>query len=406
MLILTAVTLAVGYLLVVRALRFRRRNALQDFGYNDRPSFSNMTLKDAFLIQRPLAELEFPRTFSISVFFAIFKTYGIPSISSLLAATGQLSNPASASKRTADTGILIVGAVLNEPGTARNMDAVARMNFLHDRYRKAGKIKDDDMLYTLSLFALEPIRWTRNLEWRCLEDVELCAMGVYWKSMGDQMQISYDLLSSRKSGWDDGLQFLEDLETWSTAYEAERMVPAESNNKLAVSTINIALTNVPRVFHGLGHHFVSALLEPRLRRAMKLQEPSNYMVMVLEAGLAIRKFILRHLCLPRRDHQKELWFSDKADPSTGRYHAVHYIDRPWYIRPTFKNRWNMVSWLLWLVGGSVPSKSSPQNRPEGYMIPDLGPENMEGKGVEEMSAAKLLLAQQVKRCPFGHRAAT
>jgi len=400
-----AISLVLGYLSAVQLLRLKRRDALSKLGFNDRASFKRMTLQDAFNIQRPLADLEFPRTFSISVFFAIFKTYGIPSISSLLAATGQLSSPASASKRAADTGILIVEAVLNEPGTERNLDAVARMNFLHDRYRKAGKIKDDDMLYTLSLFALEPVRWTRKLEWRDLTDIELCAMGVYWKSMGDQMQIPYDLLPSHKHGWQDGLEFLEELEEWSTSYEVEKMVPADSNNKLAISTINVALTNVPRVFHSLGHHFVSALLEPRLRIAMKLQEPSPYMVVVLESLLAIRKFILRHLCLPRRDSQREAWFSEKPDSLTGRYHAVHYIDRPWYIEPTFQNRWNLVSWLLWLVGGAIPSQAAPQNRPEGYCIPELGPENMEGKGLQEMDTAKLLLTQQIKRCPFNHRAA-
>jgi hypothetical protein len=40
-----------------------------------------MTVEDAHAIQLALPELEFPKTFSISVFFALFKTYGIPSIS-------------------------------------------------------------------------------------------------------------------------------------------------------------------------------------------------------------------------------------------------------------------------------------------------------------------------------------
>lgn len=361
-----------------------------------------MTLQQAFEIQLPLAELEFPRTFSISVFFAIFKTYGVPSISSLLAATGQLSTAASSSKRAADTGILIVEAVLNRPGSERNLDAVARMNFLHDRYRKAGKIKDDDMLYTLSLFALEPIRWTRKIEWRSLTDVELCAMGVYWKSMGDQMHIPYDHLTSAPDRWTDGLHWLEELEAWSTEYEVKNMVPASTNNQLATATIDIALTNVPRCFRQLGRHFVSAILDARLRRAMQLEEPSRYMVVILEHVLTLRKFALKSLCLPRTNGSRELWFSSRPDPTTGRYHAVHYIDRPWYIEPSFQNRWNLVSWLLWLVGGAIPSKNSPENRPEGYHISELGPSAMEGKGVTEMNVAKELLRQQVTKCPFGH----
>ena len=109
-----------------------------------------------------------------------------------------------------------------------------------------------------------------QFEWRDLTDVELCAMSVYWKSFGDQMQIAHILLLSRKKGCQDGVHFLDELEACSTAYKFERMLPAESNYKLAVSTINIALTNMPRHPHGLGHHFVSALLEQRLREGTKL----------------------------------------------------------------------------------------------------------------------------------------
>jgi len=32
------------------------------------------------------------------------------------------------------------------------------------------------MLYTLSLFALEPIRWVNRYEWREMTPMEVCAM--------------------------------------------------------------------------------------------------------------------------------------------------------------------------------------------------------------------------------------
>jgi hypothetical protein len=87
------------------------------------------------------------------------------------------------------------------------------MNWLHDRYRKSGKIKDDDMLYTLSLFALEPMRWTKNLEWRDLSDIERCALAVYRKNVGEVMSIPYDALPSSKTGWQNGLEWLSELQT-------------------------------------------------------------------------------------------------------------------------------------------------------------------------------------------------
>ena len=142
------------------------------------------------------------------------------------------------------------------------------MNWLHDRYRKSGKIKDDDMLYTLSLFALEPMRWTRNLEWRDLSDLERCAMAVYWKNLGEVMSIPYDALPSSKSGWMNGLEWLSELQTWSKAYEVKNMVPNATNKTLALATVDVGLTNVPKFLKPVALQFAAALLDQRLRRAM------------------------------------------------------------------------------------------------------------------------------------------
>lgn len=182
--------------------------------------------------------------------------------------TGELAHPLLSSKRAADTAALLTEIVLNKPGSVRNLDAIARMNWLHERYRRAGKIKDEDMLYTLSLFVLEPVRWTERFEWRTLSDLERCALAVYWKNLGEVMDIPYDALPSAKSGWQDGLHWLEELEAWSKAYDVENTVPNEHNKTLALATLKIGLTNVPRIFHGVGLRFVAALLDQRLRRAM------------------------------------------------------------------------------------------------------------------------------------------
>lgn len=144
------------------------------------------------------------------------------------------------------------------------------MNYLHDGYRKQGKILDSDMLYTLSLFALEPSRWTNKYEWRQLTDMELCAIGTFWKSLGDAMEIPYDALPSSEAGWTDGLQWLDELKEWSLEYEKEKMIPAESNKQLAASTIDILMVNVPKKLRGIAKNFVSAILEDRLRTSMML----------------------------------------------------------------------------------------------------------------------------------------
>lgn len=104
------------------------------------------------------------------------RTYGIPSISKLLCETQQLGKVEYAGRRYADTSILIVEFLANSPSTERANAAIARMNWLHGRYQKAGKISNDDMLYTLSLFVLEVPRWVNQYEWRTLTPMETCAM--------------------------------------------------------------------------------------------------------------------------------------------------------------------------------------------------------------------------------------
>jgi len=142
------------------------------------------------------------------------------------------------------------------------------MNFLHSGYQKSGKILDSDMLYTLSLFALEPPRWATKYEWRELSDMELCALGTFWKSMGDAMMIPFHELPSHEPGWKDGLQWLEEVRVWSLAYETSHMIPAVTNKQLADSTMDILLWYMPSWLMETGRAFASLLMDDRLRRAM------------------------------------------------------------------------------------------------------------------------------------------
>lgn len=189
-------------------------------------------------------------------------------MSSLLVATGHLADVETASKRIADTGVLLLEFALNEPTSERAIQAIARMNFLHVGYRKAGKILNDDMLYTLSLFTLEPARWVKMYEWRELTELELCACGTYWKNMGDAMQISYTDLPSCPAGWQDGLHFLNEIAAWSLRYEQAHMVPALTNKQLADSHFEILCLNVPTSLLAPCKKIFSLLLGERLQRAM------------------------------------------------------------------------------------------------------------------------------------------
>ena len=128
------------------------------------------------------------------------------------------------------------------------------------------------MLYTLSLFVTEPIRWINKYEWRKLEDMEICALGVFWKSVGDAMEISWEKLKSGTGGkegtWKDGLQWVEEVVEWMEQYEMEFMVHNIDSKKTADETTTILLWTLPKPLKGVGKNLVSALMDDRLRDAM------------------------------------------------------------------------------------------------------------------------------------------
>lgn len=230
-----------------------------------------MTNEDAYLIQQGLAELEFPFIFETSLQFALFRTYGIPSISKLLVQTSQFSEKDSASKRYTDTTVLLAEFLGYHPTSPRSIEAIGRMNYIHSQYQKSGKLLDDDLLYTLALFAGEPTRWIDQYEWRKLEDFEKCAIGTFWKAIGDAMGIPYFKMKSGGEGgkgWIDGLQWLDELNEWSGQYEKRYMVPDKNNQKTAEQTVAILLYGIPGFLEPYGRSIVSALMDDRLRTAM------------------------------------------------------------------------------------------------------------------------------------------
>lgn len=423
-----------GYLILVSFLRHQRARSLEKtFSPAARASFASMTTNDAQAILKDLTELEFPKFFGFSIIFALFKvwrasklhhycsllsqTYGIPSVSSLLVTTGQLSDMETASKRIADTGVLLLEFALNAPTSDRALQAIARMNFLHARYQKAGKISNDDLLYTLSLFALEPARWVSKYEWRSLTDLELCACGTYWKSMGDAMKISFVRMPSCEKGWQDGLQWLKEVETWSEAYEKQNMVPAAANKQLADSHFEILCINVPYRFHGQCKRMMSVLLGERLRIAMmyvrltigfakltirpRYPEAAPIYHSFVNGLLGVRKLLLCYCALPRPNFMRKQYIASGPDSKTGRYNSVEYLSYPWYIRPSFRRRWGPRVWLTRLVGRKLPGDDGNKYAPEGWTFSELGPQVLRSKGIKEMDSDHDRLASQDRGgCPF------
>nr|F1DBA8.1 RecName: Full=ER-bound oxygenase mpaB; AltName: Full=Mycophenolic acid biosynthesis cluster protein B [Penicillium brevicompactum]ADY00129.1 MpaB [Penicillium brevicompactum] len=330
----------IGYPILIRALRYKRHGEMKKkFYFPTRESMAEMTDEEAFLIQKEMAQLEFPFMFLTSGQFALFRTYGIPTISHLLTKTGQFSKPETSFKRYTDTAALIGEMVENSPTSQRAFISVARTRFLHSGYQASGKILDADLLYTLALFAVQPVRFIENFEWRTLSDLELCAIGTFWKSLGDALGISSEILPSGKTGFKDGIQWLEEVDVWSQDYEAKYMVPDPKNRESADQATAMLISN-------------------------RYEAPTPGWSMVFSTLLAIRKLILRYLSPPRPAALAVSNIAQKPDKDD-RYHRMSWDALPFYIRPTFWNRWGPMAWISWLMGHPVPGDLGQKKGPQG-----------------------------------------
>jgi hypothetical protein len=261
------------------------------------------------------------------------------------------------------------------------------------------------MLYTLSLFALEPTRWIRKYEWRTLTDMESCAVGMYWRTLGERLGVRYEGLKGEM----DGLEWLEEVERWSRRYEEEVIRPVESNKLLAGRAVDILLFTVPRWARGVANKFVASLLDERLRIAMgyvpvphrplreetdacsmhRFSTPPPLYPRLLHFLLALRKLTIRHLFPPRPLFLRFRFIPDAPDPKTGRFSAVRYRAHPWYIKPTFWARWGVQAWWTWAVGGVAPGDEGGRYFPQGYLVEEMGPGSVreKAKGGEQIEGS-------------------
>lgn len=400
-----AYTLAglLAYSSLCHMLRFQRLRSLQrkyTFGTPSRPSLSSMTDQEAYEILTEIAEAEFPALFEKGLQLALFRTYGIPSISKLLTQTAQLSTNENVAKRYADTAVIITEIYSNPPSGERGIEAFARLNYLHGHYIDQKRITNDDMLYTLALFMNHPVEWINQYEWRGLSDLEICALATFHKSMGEAMQISYHVLPGSETNFQNGggLQFYRELDEWAKGYEREHMRPHVDNFKTAIKTKELLLSTVPSFTHGLVAQLVSAAMDDRLREAIMFEPARPVAVAVFKGFMALRRVWLRYFALPRFNWQRNKSLS-KAQSGDGRRWIEIWSTTPHYVKPSVWNRWGPSGIYQLLIGGPRPGDHGMV--PEGYLRSNLGPRAFDGKGREAFEQEKARVGQvRTGGCPF------
>src|SRR4051794_38048524 len=138
---------------------------------------------DYRLINYLLTCYEFPFDMARALELALFRTFASPSGGSILESTGEFS--CRAQKRYDDTDIILNEMLENGLEAPRGKTALRKMNRLHGRYN----IPNEDFVYVLSTFVLEPMRWIEKYGWRKLTEHEKDAIFQYWLNMGHHMNI-------------------------------------------------------------------------------------------------------------------------------------------------------------------------------------------------------------------------
>ncbi|KAF2099055.1 hypothetical protein NA57DRAFT_39247 [Rhizodiscina lignyota] len=398
-----AVALLVGYVTICKVLRYQRARSNPYLQlYKTREDYSRMTAQHAYEIFGLTYALEFPWLLDLATKISTYRTIAMPSVAKLLVSTGQFNEPKHAPKRYADTALLIGEFVAQPPGSSRSVAALARTNYLHEIYQKAGKISNKDMIYVLGAFVLIPIRFVNRWGYRKLSPLETCAFATHWKRIGDGMHITWEPFPSNASGFKDGLQWLEELDAWCAQYESENWVADENSYKVGQMGTTKMFSRVPQSFRPILDRVISALMDDWLRTVMMFPKPSPIYGLAISSFFAIQGFVIRNFLPPRPFSRAVKSSSLMYDPKTERYNYKGYDIEPWYVKPTTSNRYGLDAWYNWILGNEIPG-SSDKFVPGGIRIEDTGPYKYIGKGKKEFEREKEhLFAMNLGGCPFGH----
>jgi len=138
----------------------------------------------------------------------------------------------------------------------------------HDRYRRANKITDNDLLHTLGDGLAEILNVVDREEWRKLTDVEKCALGIFHKNLGEDMGIPFEPLPSKTKGWTDGLHFAVELRDWTVHYEEEVAKPTATNDQYVRVYVDSALSSLPSFIRRTARQMLGADLDNTMRTSL------------------------------------------------------------------------------------------------------------------------------------------
>ncbi|MGI9412638.1 MAG: oxygenase MpaB family protein [Hyphomicrobiales bacterium] len=223
---------------------------------------------------------EFPFDMTRALEFALFRTYCVPSVSALLARTGEFE--ARPQKRYDDTDIIISEMMEHGYSSPRGERALARMNQIHGRFR----IANEDFLYVLSTFVFEPIRWIDRYAWRPMCGQERLAMFHFWREVG------------RRMGIEDLPQDYGRFDAFNRAFERDHYRYSDTNRRIGEATVALFASWFPAPVRPAVRSSIRAMLDDPLIEAFGFPRPPPLMRRTVRSALGLRGYLSGWL--PRR----------------------------------------------------------------------------------------------------------
>lgn len=224
---------------------------------------------------------EFPFDTTRALELAFFRTFAVPSIARLLDTTGEFRERPQ--RRYDDTDLIVSAIAEHGYESPEGMRALRRMNGIHARF----KIANEDFLYVLSTFVLEPVRWNRRFGWRPLVEAEWLAAFHFWREVGRRMAI-------REIPGSYG-----ELERFNVEYERANFRWTPAGERVASSMAAMFASWFPGLPKRLGRAGIAAVLDEPLREAVGFPRPPAALRRAAEASLRARSRAVRILP-PRR----------------------------------------------------------------------------------------------------------
>lgn len=213
--------------------------------------------------------------------FALYRTFAVPSIGALLHQTQEFEQRTQ--KRYDDTDLILSEIAEHGYDSERGRAAIRRMNQQHGRY----PISNDDMLYVLSTFIFEPIRWNARFGWRQMIEKEKLAAFYFWRKVGHYMNIKNIPAT------------FAEYERFNRDYEREHFKYSDANRHVASATRDLILGwYLPGPLKRLGEPGVYALMDEPLLEAFGFPKPSPFMRRLVEMALRAKARFSR--LLPER----------------------------------------------------------------------------------------------------------